>query len=103
MSTSAERLRDDAQNTRDDLKSMGKQAVETVRERAGQVGENLQHMGAAARDAAQHQWENLRDTAGEKAKDIGHSLEEQVRRQPLPAVLIAAGVGFILGMAWIRR
>jgi ElaB/YqjD/DUF883 family membrane-anchored ribosome-binding protein len=103
MSTSSERLQNDAHNTRDDLKSMGKAAVDTVRERAGEVRDNLQQMGSTARDTAQKEWSHFRDTAGDRAKDLGHSLEEQVRQRPFPAVLVAAGIGFVFGLMWIRR
>lgn len=53
--------------------------------------------------------ESLRDAVEQYAErgrlqvqSLGQSLEQQIRRQPLPSLLIAAGVGFLLGMLWNR-
>jgi ElaB/YqjD/DUF883 family membrane-anchored ribosome-binding protein len=55
--------------------------------------------------------ERVRETASEywdqgrvKAEELSETIQDRVREQPVPAVLIAAGVGFLLGFACaIRR
>ena len=41
-------------------------------------------------------------TAGDKAVEWQNQLEDYVREQPLKAVLMAAGVGVLLGIIWKR-
>ena len=73
-------------------------AAEQVRETASQV-----------RDAAQDKFNDLRDQAAEyyeqgrqRAMEWEHSLEEYVQQQPIKSLLIAAGVGALLGFLWRR-
>jgi ElaB/YqjD/DUF883 family membrane-anchored ribosome-binding protein len=35
--------------------------------------------------------------------DFERTLEQRIREKPLHSVAIAAGVGLLLGMLWIRR
>lgn len=39
----------------------------------------------------------------EAAHELGGAIEHQIRSQPTRSVLIAAGVGFAIGMLWARR
>lgn len=39
----------------------------------------------------------------EKASELCQTLEDYVRREPMKAVLIAAGVGLVVGFALTRR
>lgn len=62
------------------------------------------------RRTAQEGLNQVRERAGEylqegrdRAMDMERSVESQIRRQPVQAILIAAGVGFLLGMLFIRR
>lgn len=88
MSTTSERL--------------AKQAVE--------VKKDLQEMGGMVRDAAQEQFGQARENASEyfeqgrdKVHDVVGSFEQFVRQQPFKTVLIAAGVGWLLGRFWKRN
>ncbi len=74
-----------------------------------EVSQNLRDLGSQARDTAQQKYEELRNSAGDyyeqgrhKAHEWEHTLEEYVHEKPLQAVLIAAGVGVVLGMLWKR-
>lgn len=76
---------------------------------AGQLKEKAQEVGSQVKAAAQEQLGRLRDTAGEyyeqgkeKAMEWEGNVEEYVRQQPLKSVLIAAGVGLVLGILWRR-
>jgi len=81
---------------------LGKQAKE--------VTEDLEEMGGTVRDAAQ---ERLRQV-GEKTAEYCEQGREQVhgaacaceqflRQRPLMSVLLAAGIGWLLGRFWNRR
>ena len=39
----------------------------------------------------------------DKAVQIEHGVEDYVRAQPVKSLLIAAGVGLVLGILWRRR
>ena len=74
------------------------------------VTQDLQELGGLAREMAQEKVEQLRASASEyceegrdKVQQVEHSFEQFVRQQPLKAVLIAAGVGLLLGGLWMRR
>jgi ElaB/YqjD/DUF883 family membrane-anchored ribosome-binding protein len=92
-------------------------ASEKVREGATHFGEkaseamqNVQEAGAEARRAAQQQLGQMRDTAAEyldqgraQMQEMGQTLEHRIHEQPFRSVLMAAGLGFLLGMLWTRR
>ncbi len=71
--------------------------------------------GAAQRateyyDAAAHEAEHACEAAGEyyaagrdRVLEFEHSLEDRIREKPLQSVLIAAGVGILIGVLWTRR
>ena len=81
---------------------LGKQAVE--------VTKDLQEMGGIVRDAAQEKLGQVRENASEyyeqgrdKVHDVVCTFEQFVRQQPFKSVLIAAGVGWLLGRFGRRR
>jgi ElaB/YqjD/DUF883 family membrane-anchored ribosome-binding protein len=76
--------------------------VSQLRDKAADMAGNI-------RDKASEQYEHLRDTASEyyeqgrrKAQEWQHGLEEYVQEQPIKSLLIAAGVGMLLGILWKR-
>ena len=78
-------------------------------EAATQVGQNLRDLGGQVRDVATERYEQLRsqateyyDQGRERAREGEESLETYVQEKPLQAVLIAAGVGVLLGLLWKR-
>ena len=81
-----------------------------LRETASEVGENLRNIGSQVRDQATQQYENMRQQANEyyeqgrqRAMEMEQSLEEYVQEKPIQALLIAAGVGMLLGLLWKRH
>jgi ElaB/YqjD/DUF883 family membrane-anchored ribosome-binding protein len=69
-----------------------------VRESVKKVGEGLHEISDVARHAA-------RDVAGlgkEKATHLAEEIEKHIREKPVQSVLIAAGVGVLIGML-LRR
>jgi ElaB/YqjD/DUF883 family membrane-anchored ribosome-binding protein len=66
---------------------------------AQELREELHHVGELARDAAYEQFNELRSRGAEKARQ----LEDRIVDQPLKSVAVAAGIGFVLGLMWMRR
>ena len=80
-----------------------------LKEKAQEVKDNLREMGSQARDVAKEQYENLRSQANEyyeqgreRINEYTESLEQYVQEQPIKSLLIAAGVGVLLGILWKR-
>jgi ElaB/YqjD/DUF883 family membrane-anchored ribosome-binding protein len=74
------------------------------------VAEDLQELGDMAKEMAQEKVEQVRAGAAdcategrEKVRDVQRSFEQYVREQPLKSVLIAVGIGMVLGRFWLRR
>jgi len=79
-------------------------------ERGSRMMESVQEAGGSAQRMASEQLENLRDTASEyweegreKAREVGETLQEQVRNEPMVALLVAAAAGFLVGVYFVRR
>jgi ElaB/YqjD/DUF883 family membrane-anchored ribosome-binding protein len=84
--------------------------MDRLRETSGDVKHSLQEMGSAAKHAAKEQLAGARDTmvgyyehGRDKAIEFEHSLENKIREKPLSAVLVATGLGFLIGMFCLRR
>jgi ElaB/YqjD/DUF883 family membrane-anchored ribosome-binding protein len=78
-------------------------------DQAQQVGQNLRDLGGQVRDQAREKYNELSDSAREyydqgrqKAQEWEQGLESYIQEKPLQAVLIAAGVGVLLGLLWKR-
>ena len=80
-----------------------------LKESAAQVGENIRNIGSQVRDQATQQYDQLREQAGEyyeqgrqRAMEMEQNLEQYVQEKPIQALLMAAGVGLLLGILWKR-
>ena len=76
---------------------------------AKKVTEDLQEMGGTVRDAAQEQLGQVGEKAAEyygqgqdKVHDATCACMEKLRERPLMSVLIAVGIGWLLGRFWKR-
>ena len=86
------------------------EAAGDVRSAAKEVGENLRDLGNQVRDTAAEHYGQLREHANDyyekgrqRALDMEQTLEEYVQEKPIQALLIATGVGVVLGWLWKRR
>jgi ElaB/YqjD/DUF883 family membrane-anchored ribosome-binding protein len=84
--------------------------MENVREKASDLKSSLQEMGASAKQVAQEQFEGVRETmtgyyeqGRDRAIELEHSLENRIREKPISSLAIAAGLGFLIGMFWMRK
>ncbi|MGA2258591.1 MAG: hypothetical protein ABSG53_28330 [Thermoguttaceae bacterium] len=87
MSTTSERLGEQAKEVTEDLQNMGETVRDAAREKLGQVGEK------ASEYCEQGQ---------EKVHGVACQCEQFLRQKPLTSVLIAVGIGWLLGRFWKR-
>jgi len=80
-----------------------------ITDKAQEVGQHLRDLGGQVRDQAREKYSQLSDQARDyyeqgrqKAQEWEQSLEGYVQEKPLQAVLIAAGIGVLLGLLWKR-
>ncbi len=97
--------------------STTRQMADKAKESAAQFGEKAGAMLHGAHDAAaevshraQESLAAVKESASgyieegrEKVQSLGRTVERQVRRWPLSALLVAAGFGFLLGVLLVRR
>ena len=76
---------------------------------ASQVREQASQVAGKISDAATQTYEHFRDTASdyyqqgrEKAQHWQEEVENYVQDQPIKSLMIAAGVGVLLGILWKR-
>ena len=89
----------------DQPQSTGEQVSETAAQMGQNIGERTQQM----RQAAQEQLGQIRQSATEyyqqgreRAMEWQHNMEDYVREQPIRSILMAAGVGVLIGILWRR-
>ena len=92
------------------MSQSGEGMAQQLGEKASQVQEKLRSMGSQVRDTAQETASQLRDRASEyyeygreRAREWEQDLEGFVRERPIQSVLIAAGLGMVLGFLWRNR
>jgi ElaB/YqjD/DUF883 family membrane-anchored ribosome-binding protein len=88
MSTMSNRLGKQAKGVTEDLEEVGETVRDTAHEKLAQVGEK-----------ASEYYEQGRD----KVHGVACACEQFLSQRPLRSVLIAAGVGCLLGRFWKRR
>ncbi len=84
--------------------------VDTVANRASTIAKDFHEVGDAAKRIATDSVGALSDTAHQyldegrsHARHVGDDIQARVQEQPVKSLLIAAGLGFLLGALWIRR
>ena len=87
MSTTTDRLGKQAMEVKKDLEDLGGTVRDAAQEKFGQVGEKASECYSHGRD---------------KVHDVTFSVEQFFRERPFQSVLIAAGVGWLLGRFWKR-
>lgn len=88
MTTTSDRLGKQAKAVKKDLQKMGETVSDAAQEKLEQVGE-----------AASEYCEQGR----EKVHGVACACEQFIRDRPLRSVLMAAGIGWLLGQVWKRR
>jgi len=82
--------------------------VEHLQHNANQVADDMVKLGNAIQSLAADSWgsvqqklSHLYETSQEKVSGVEKQIEGQIRKRPVQALLIAAGVGFLIG--WIKK
>jgi ElaB/YqjD/DUF883 family membrane-anchored ribosome-binding protein len=88
MSIMSERLGKQAKDVAEDLEKMGGTVRDAAQAKLGQVGEQALEYCEQGRD---------------KVHGVACACEQFVRQRPLQSVLMAAGIGWLLGRFWKRR
>lgn len=77
--------------------------LETLRDDVSHLTETLKHMASARGNEA---YERLRQTADQtrtRVRETASAAAHQVEERPLTSVLIAFGIGLLLGIVFDRR
>ena len=88
MSTKSDRLGKQAEEVAEDLQEMGGTVRDAAQEKLGQVGEKAAEYCEQGRD---------------KVHGVACACEQYLRERPLRSVLMAAGIGWLLGRFWKGR
>lgn len=82
-----------------DVKQAAQERFEHLRDSAQDYVEEGRRFVEEGRKAAGQ----YMDEGRRRAMDIEHTLESQIRRQPLKSLLAASAAGFLLGMLFVRK
>lgn len=102
-------LADAATEMKDEAMSSIGSMADACQSQAAHMAETVRDVGAKAGRAARESFDHVRQAAGsymeqgrEKAVELEHSFEDQIRGKPLQSLLIAAGIGFCVGFFMTR-
>lgn len=90
--------------------STTKRRSNTIADRAAAVADDFHEVGDAARQMAKDSVSAVRDTAMQyldesrsRVQRLSDEIESRVTERPMKSLLVAAGIGFLLGAIWTRR
>jgi ElaB/YqjD/DUF883 family membrane-anchored ribosome-binding protein len=78
------------------------QVKETMQAAGTQVKETMQDIGTQVKETMQATGTQVYEQGRESLQDLNRTLETQIRERPLQALLVAGGVGALLGLLWRR-
>jgi ElaB/YqjD/DUF883 family membrane-anchored ribosome-binding protein len=84
------------------MQAAGTQVKETVQHVGSQVKETMQDMGTQAKETMQAAGTQVYEQGRESLEDLNRTIEAQIRERPLQALLVAGGIGALLGLLWRR-
>ena len=93
--------RADAHNT-ETLKTKAQEAAADIRERAHETGEQIREHAEALSAQAQEMASEYFQQGRKKAAEWEQILEKQIRKKPLQSLLVAGGIGLLIGLLWRR-
>jgi ElaB/YqjD/DUF883 family membrane-anchored ribosome-binding protein len=104
---------DKSQSLSEQMQHVGTQAKETAQDMGAYVKETVQTVGTQAKETAQDMGAYVKETVqtvgtqvyeqGHKSlQDLNQTIESQIRERPLQALLVAGGIGVLLGLLWRR-
>ena len=103
-------LQDMGTQVKDTAQDIGTQVKDTAQEMGARVKDMAQDIGAQIKDTAQDMGVQVKDTmteyyaqGRERLREVPPTLEAQIRERPLQALLVAGGIGILLGLLTRRR
>gem|GEM_PF-1584530 len=84
------------------MQEMGTYVKETAQNVGTQVKETVQDMGTQAKETIQAAGTQVYEQGRESLQDLNRTIEGQIRQRPLQALLVAGGIGVLLGLLWRR-
>jgi ElaB/YqjD/DUF883 family membrane-anchored ribosome-binding protein len=98
QSKDREALQDKAHDTAAQVRERVSQTRDQVSERAREVSAQAKELGDVAMDVASEYYEQGR----EMMREWESTLETKLREKPVQSLLIAGGIGLLLGLLWRR-
>jgi ElaB/YqjD/DUF883 family membrane-anchored ribosome-binding protein len=99
-----------AQTMERDMMSRVKECTDSVGETAKEYMQGAKQTAKDLGYKSQEQFDSLNKAASEyldqgkkKAKELGETIGSQIKEYPLSALLVAAGVGLLIGVVAMRR
>lgn len=68
-------------------------------DKAQALSAQMQDIGTQVKETVTEYYEQGR----ESLQDLNQTMEAQIRERPLQALLVAGGIGVLLGLLWLRR
>ena len=84
------------------VQEMGTYVKETAQNVGTQVKETVQDMGTQAKETIQAAGTQVYEQGRESLQDLNRTIEGEIRQRPLQALLVAGGIGVLLGLLWRR-
>ena len=84
------------------VQAAGTQVKETVQDMGTYIKETAQDMGTQAKETMQAAGTQVYEQGRESLQGLNRTIEGQIRQRPLQALLVAGGIGVLLGFLWQR-
>ena len=66
------------------------------------LGAQMQHVGTQVKETMQAAGTQVYEQGRESLQDLNRTIEAQIRERPIQALLVAGGIGALLGLLWRR-
>jgi ElaB/YqjD/DUF883 family membrane-anchored ribosome-binding protein len=84
------------------MQHVGTQVKETMQDVGAQVKETMQDVGTQVKETVQAAGTQVYEQGRESLQDLNRTIEAQIRERPIQALLVAGGIGVLLGLLWRR-
>jgi ElaB/YqjD/DUF883 family membrane-anchored ribosome-binding protein len=97
-----ETMQDVGTQVKETMQAAGTQVKETVQHVGTQVKETMQDVGTQVKETMQAAGSQVYEQGRESLQDLNRTIEAQIRERPIQALLVAGGIGVLLGLLWRR-
>lgn len=87
-----------------------KSSTRKLAESGAEMMDNVREAGCAMGNLASESLDSVRNTAVDyfeqgraKAREMSGEMQDRIREEPTKALLVAVGLGFLIGALWRRR